>query len=123
MNIEIRSNEVLITEAIKSYLEKRVIESLEKFYKGDKIKDVFVSIEVVKLSNSHNKGDQYKVSANIISRGEKVFFVESTGLDLYAIIDNLKNKIINIIVSTHGKKESLSRRMASQFKKMFKRSN
>lgn len=122
MNIEIRAHEVVITEAIKNYIEKKVTEALEKFYKGEETNNIFTMIEVSKLSNSKNKGDQFKVSAKI-SNSHKDFFVEAINLDLYSAIDALKNKIIYNLSNLRNRRESISRRVASKFKKLFKRGN
>lgn len=95
MKINITSDKLKLTEAIRNYLEKK-INALEKFINTNT--DSLISYAIVgKTTAHHSKGDHFKADIKISIPG-KDFFVQIKKDDLYAAIDEaqdvLKREII-----------------------------
>ncbi|MFA6397685.1 MAG: ribosome-associated translation inhibitor RaiA [Candidatus Paceibacterota bacterium] len=117
MKINIKSTNMVLTEAIDDYTKKR-INSLEKIisrYGGE----AFFSIEVAKTTNHHKAGDIFRAEINLSING-KDFRTESTGEDLYTTIDEAKDDLARKITYFKDKKQTLFKRGAISVKKMMK---
>lgn len=120
MNIKIKAVDIELTEAIESYADKKVSESLEKFVSGEQIDSVLAEVELSKTSGRHSGGDVYKASVRVDGL-QKNIFAEDVKDDLYAAIDGLKDKLSEILSNTKSKKRSISHRLAIKFKNLFKK--
>jgi len=87
--IEIKAKNIELTEAIRSYVEERVM-TLEKLC--EKYSPCDVRAEVRKDSNHHQKGEIYTAELNMTLPGG-VLRAESTKEDLYAAIDEAKDDL------------------------------
>lgn len=115
MNINIKATNMDLTEAITDYTNKRLA-SILKFAKGG---EVVGYVEVGKTTNHHKQGDVYKAEFDITINGNK-FFTEASGNDLYAAIDEAKEEIVNKIINSKDRKNTLFKRGAKSVKKMLK---
>lgn len=120
MNIKVKGVEIEITEAIKNYSEKRVLEALEKFTNSFSEKNIFAEVVLSKTNNRQTNGEIYKSSVRV-SGLRKNIFAEAVKDDLYASIDELKDKLEQNISEMRDKKRTISHKIALNFKKLFKR--
>ncbi len=120
MNIKVKGVEIEITEALQNYAEKRVSEALEKFISSYNEKNVFAEVELSKTNNRQSHGDIYKSSVRVVGL-KKNIFAEAVKDDLYASIDELKDKLEQNVADMREKKRTLSHKLALNFKKLFKR--
>lgn len=119
MNIKIKGIDIEVTEAIKEYVTKKVGEALEKFGTSSKEGDILSEVELSKTNNHHNHGELYKVSVKV-SGSHKNIFLDTKKDDLYAAIDDMKDKLEYRISTTKDKKLSVSHKLAIKFKNLFK---
>lgn len=115
MNINIKAINMELTDAIRGYVETKV-KTLERFLKRD---DVFVQVEVGKITNHHKNGDVFKAEIEVTSAGHR-FFALFEGSDLYNAIDEAKEEIVREITDSKDKKKTLFKRGALSIKKMLK---
>ncbi len=120
MNIIIKFINLERTEAIESYAHKKIKEVLEKFTNDSNKDNIIAQIEITKTNNHHLRGDMYRASAEIKGFHKK-YYVESIKDDLYFSIDDLKDKLDEIVSDTKNKKSSIARKLAVKFKKLFKK--
>ncbi len=118
MNINIKSTNIILTPAIKDYVEKKVL-SLEKFIHDD-TKNVRVEIEVGKISNHHKSGDIFRAEAHLFFKGNEIYVVAEKD-DLYSSIDEMRMKAERECISLKDKKFSLLKRGSARIKKMIHR--
>lgn len=120
MNIKVKGVEIEITEAIRDYAEKRVSEALEKFTNDFSEKNIFAEVVLSKTNNKQTRGDIYKTSVRV-SGLRKNIFAEAIKDDLYASIDEIKDKLEQNISDMRDKKRTISHKVALKFKKLFKK--
>lgn len=117
MNITIKSTNISLTLAIKEYVEKKVL-SLEKFI-HDEPENIRAEIEVGKISNHHKSGDIFRAEAHLLFKGGKgKIYAVAEKDDLYASIDEMRDKVEQECVSQKGKKETLAKRAGAKAKKI-----
>lgn len=120
MNIKIKGVGIEMTEAIDSYAVKKIKEALQKFNNESERKDILSEVELSKTSNHHSHGEIYKVSVKIVGPNMNIF-LDTKKDDLYAAIDDIKDKLEYKISSIKNKKSSISRKLAVKFKRLFKK--
>ncbi len=120
MNIKIKGIGIEITEAIDGYCVKKIKEALEKFNNESESKDILSEVELSKTNNHHSHGEIYKVSIKIVAPNLNIF-LDTKKEDLYAAIDDIKDKLEYKISSIKNKKSSISRKLAIRFKRLFKK--
>jgi putative sigma-54 modulation protein len=112
MNIRIKGNGLEVTEAIRSYIEKKFA-FLTKFIQGDFVCDV----EVSKTNEKTENDNVFRVEINIRS---KDIFVVSEKPDLYEAVDDVKDEVERVLVSKKEKRITLFRRGALRVKNILK---
>ena len=113
----IKGTEMELTDAIRSYAEKRV-DALNKFVD---VEDTSVSanMEVGKTTKHHHTGDIFKAELNV-SIGGKQFRAVAEKEDLYAAIDEVKDEMARILSAHKGKQATLLRKGSVMLKNIFK---
>lgn len=113
MIINIKATNIELTTAIRDYVEKKV-QTLSNFTntEGDRAE---CQVEVGKVTKHHQKGDLFRAEINIGVNG-KQFYASAEESDLYASIDKVQEEIKAEIKRAKGKKESLFKRGARNFK-------
>ena len=119
MNIKIKGIDIEVTEAIKDYVTKKVGEALEKFNHLSESQNILAEVELSKTNNHHSHGELYKVSVKV-SGSHTNIFLDTKKNDLYAAIDEIKDKLEYRISTTKDKKLSVSHKLAVKFKNLFK---
>lgn len=119
MNIKIKGIDIEVTEAIKDYVTKKVGEALEKFGSSGESGSILSEVELSKTNNHHSHGELYRVSVKV-SGSRTNIFLDTKKNDLYAAIDDMKDKLEYRISTTKDKKLSVSHKLAVKFKNLFK---
>ncbi len=94
MNIQIKSENLELTDKIKDYVEEKV-RMLAK-YLGD-VQVIDVKVKVGMTSKHHQKGDIYKCEIAIALPGE-ILRVHKIEPDIFKAIDKVKDHLARLIV-------------------------
>ena len=116
MKLNIKATGITLTTSISEYIEKK-INMLDKFFRG--IDDVLVNVEVGKTSRHHKSGDIFRAEIQITADGQ-TYYASSETEDLYATVDEVKDKIVTELTSKRKKTLRLIRRGGAQIKNMLK---
>ncbi len=117
MNIIIKTHDIELTDAIKSYAEQK-LSNLSNRLGTDSI----LEVELGRTEKHHKDGDHYIVKAHA-KYGTRSVHVESLKQDLYAAIDNAKDKLEDEIAHAGDKSRSMARNFARKVKSLFKGHN
>lgn len=104
-----------VTEAIESYIEKRLAPLFKKYSKIQKP----ISVEIGKTTDHHKHGDIFFADTKLILKDTQLF-ARTEGADLYATIDELQSELLTQLESAKGKKFELFKRGARKIKKMLR---
>lgn len=115
MNINIKTTHIELTSAIKNYVEKKVL-SLEKFIHDDSL-NVRADVEVGKVSHHHKSGDIFKAEVRLRFKGKEIYVVAEKD-DLYASIDEMRDKAERECAALKDKKLTLVKRGSAKVKKI-----
>jgi putative sigma-54 modulation protein len=115
MKINTKATNLELTPAIQDYAEKKV-QSLEKFLQPDG-ENVLAAIEIGVTTHHHKSGDIFRAELNLsnIATGEQ-FYAEAEKDDLYAAIDEMKDKAERECLTLKKKKLTLIKRGAARIK-------
>ena len=116
MNIKITGVHLVITDAIKDYVNDR-LGSLSKYSKESG--GMRIDVELCKTTAHHNNGDVFQAEAHAHHMGE-IINVKSVRDDLYAAIDELKDMLAREFTEKKDKKLSIFKRTARRIKKLLK---
>lgn len=105
MTINIQGTNFDLTGPIKEKLTQKVTAALGKF----RSQVTHVDLEVEKTTRHHQKGELFRAEANVEVPG-RLIRSEATHEDLYAAIEELKDKLERELRKTKGKKEARQRR-------------
>lgn len=117
MNIIIKTHDVELTDAIKQYTEQKFNNLSNRL--GT---DAILEVELGRTEKHHKDGDHYIVKAHA-KYGTRSVHVESVKSDLYAAIDNSKDKLEDEIAHAGDKSRSITRNLARRIKSIFKGHN
>lgn len=118
MRINTKATNLELTAALKNYVDQK-ISSLEKYLKRDN-EHTLVEVELVKNTNHHNKGDIFRAELNINLGKGRLVREEATDSDLYAAIDEVKDKGGEAIRTFLNKRGSLLKRSGRLLKKLLR---
>lgn len=97
MNLDIKTTNLVLTPAIKQYIEEKV-DSLSRFLeRWDKTGKVNIYFELIKITNHHNKGEVFNAEFNV-DLGEKKLRAGHVADDAYKAIDKVKDVMKEEIV-------------------------
>lgn len=116
MNINIQSHDLEITEAIENYASLK-LSAVEKYI--SKSSNANLDVEIGKTSKHHKKGDNYEVKSHLRydSRNTYVDVIDS---DVYAAIDQAKDKLLEDVAENKDKHTNVLRKVARKIKGVFK---
>ena len=118
MRINIKATNLELTPALKSYVDQK-INNLEKYLQKDS-EHTFIEIELAKENNHHNKGDIFRAELNINLGKGRLVREEATDSDLYAAIDEVKDKGGEAVRTFLNKRGSLLKRSGRLLKKLLR---
>ncbi len=117
MRLNIKATNFTITDAVREYLEKRLV-TLDKLIP---LEDpaVMIDVELGCTTKHHQSGDIFFAEINI-HRGKETFRAVSNRPDIQSAIDNMRDDIAGELSSRKGKELSLSRRGGQMAKALLK---
>ena len=113
MRHNIKGTNIQLTDAITSYLDKRLA-TLERFVNADD-PTLMVDVEVGKTTFHHQSGDVFRAEINIHVSGKSYRSVAERS-DLYSAIDEAKDSMKRELASNKDKRTSLLRRGGQRIK-------
>ena len=117
MRIAIRKKNIEITSALKEYIEKKIIEPVEKLLKRSIDDNLPVlDIEMSRTTSHHRKGMVYAAEATL-SMGKKVLRAEVQDEDMRVCCDLLKEELEREIGTYKNKIRALTKRRARRMKR------
>ena len=116
MNINIKTTNIVLTEAISDYTSKR-IHAIEKLFKKDS--SAQCDIELALTTAHHKNGDIFRAEIHIIAK-DKNLYASAEEIDLYRAIDAVRDEMLREARSVKSKKISLLRRGGARIKNMIK---
>jgi ribosomal subunit interface protein len=106
-----------LTQPIKDYIEKRML-GLSKFGNSEEA-EIMARVEVGKTTKHHRAGDVFRAEIQIDHIGyEKNLRVVAERDDLYAAIDEARERMKEELSETKDKRKSLVKKGARLFKKI-----
>lgn len=117
MKISISALGMELTQAIKSYAEKK-LGTLEKKM-GDGSKEALAMLELKKTTAHHKNGIIFRSELRL-SWGKEKIVVAHEAEDLYAAIDAMKDEAAHEISSRHDRKIAQSRKGGREIKKLLR---
>lgn len=118
MQIKISGVHLEVTEAIKHYVEDKLL-SIGKFVQHDN-SGILLEVELSKTTNHHQHGDVFQVGVHLHRPGRDIL-VSTTEDDLYKAIDIVKDKLTRELATYKDKEQSVFRRGAHKVKQLMKR--
>jgi putative sigma-54 modulation protein len=116
MNINTKTTNIEMTEAISNYVDKKV-GMLQKFFNDTE--EVLVNVEVGKTTKHHKSGDYFRAEIHLLVGGKDYYATAETD-DLYASIDKVKDDISSELSSNKKKSLRLFRKGALKIKMILK---
>lgn len=112
MRVTIRQKDVKVTDALRDYIERKIVHPAEKRLEGEgNYGEALMDIAVIRTTHHHHKGPVYAVSASITVK-DGLIRAEATGEDVHAACDALEEELKREIVARKGKSLSLVKRGA-----------
>jgi putative sigma-54 modulation protein len=116
MNINIKTTNITLTDAIAQYVDKR-LEKITKLVGNDS--SIKCDIELARTTAHHHKGEIFRAEIHLIGPGMNIY-TTSDKEDLYAAIDEMRDAAVREYTSVRGKKTSRIRRGGAAVKAMMK---
>jgi putative sigma-54 modulation protein len=115
MQINIKHHDFELTPAIENYATSK-LSSLSKYFKNG---DAMLNVIIGKTNNHHKQGNNYEVKLDIKRAGENIH-VNAVNEDVYASIDDARDKLDDELAHNMDKKRSLMMRIGRRFKNIIR---
>ena len=116
MKITIRQKDLEITPVLQEYIEKKIVQPVQKFLKRNASTDLPVlDIEVGRTTRHHHKGAVFHASATL-TVGKRVIRAEETDADIYAACDQIEKELKRVIDTFKTKTSAIQKRAARAVK-------
>ncbi len=116
MNINIKTTNISLTEAISDYTGKR-LESVKQFLANDTTAKC--DVELGRTTTHHRNGDIFRAEIHIVGK-DKDLYASAEEADLYKAIDIVRDEILREVRTSKEKKISLIRRGGAKIKSMLR---
>jgi len=116
MNINIKTTNISLTEAISDYTNKR-LQTIVEFFKDDTAAQC--DLELAKTTNHHKNGDIFRAEIHIVSK-DKDLYASAEEEDLYKAIDMVRDEMLREVKTAKEKKQSLIRKGGAKIKELLK---
>jgi len=117
IKINTKATGISLTPSISEYIERKV-QMLKKFFRRES-DEVLINVEVGKISQHHKSGDIFRAEIHTVVNGDEYYAATETS-DLYAAIDEVKDKIVYELISKRKKSNYLLRRGGAKIKNLLK---
>lgn len=116
MKITIRQKDLEITPSLQEYIEKKIVQPVQKFLKRSAATDLPVlDIEVGRTTKHHHKGNVFHASATL-TLGKRVIRADATGVDIHIACDTLENELKREIDTFKSKTSAVQKRASRAVK-------
>lgn len=127
MKITIRQKDLEITPSLQEYIEKKVVQPVQKFLKRNAATDLparktfrsdgpVLDIEVGRTTKHHHKGNIFHASATL-TIGKRVIRAEATDVDIRAACDQIEKELKREIDTFKSKASAIQKRAARAVKR------
>ncbi len=118
MQLQIKGLDMEVTDAIRDYVEQRIMSLGKVVNFQDPL--VRISVELGRSASHHKQGEQaYRTEIHLTIPGQTLF-AQSFAPDLYASVDEVRDDIMRQIRDTKGRSKSLFRRGGAALKKLLR---
>lgn len=116
LNINIKATDMELTEGVRDHIENKVTR-LGKFLRSQN-GDIFVYFEIAETAH-RDQEDAFRADCKVVLRG-KEFYASSTAPDYMSAVDEVKEKLYQILHQDKGKEMSLFKKGARKLKKLLR---
>ncbi len=116
LSINIKATDIELTEGVRDHIENKVTR-LGKFLKSQD-GDIYVYFEIAKTSHRNNE-ETYRADCKVVLRG-KEFYASSSAPDYMSAVDEVKEKLYQLLHQSKGKEMSLFKKGARRLKKLLR---
>jgi ribosomal subunit interface protein len=116
MQINITHQDFELTDAIKTYADNKFSNVSKYINQKD---GAILNINIGKISLHHKHGNHYEVKSHL-HFGDRHVHIEAVSPDVYASIDENKDKLIHEINEGSDRKMSIAKKFARKFKQMIR---
>lgn len=117
MKFTLKGTQLDITPALKTYLTRKIIAPLEKrLAEFPKKEAVAISIELLRETKHHNKGDVFRAEMTISLPPKRMIRAEETSTDIRSAIDLLEQSMTRELELYKEKTKMRVRREARKHK-------
>ena len=115
MNATLKAKNTTLSDSMKAYVGEKIMASVEKIAKGNRIDAVLMDIEVGKTSRHHKKGLVWEAQATVHMDAD-MFRAEAEGESFQEAVDLLEGELLREIKKMKGKKTTVMRKGARRAK-------
>ncbi len=116
METVLKTKSVPLTEAMRSYIEEKLPQHIEKIAGRRHTAEAVLAIEVGRSTRHHRKGDVWQAKATI-QWGKELLRAETAGESFQEVVDLLEEELVREIKKTKGKEHAQELRGARHAKK------
>jgi ribosomal subunit interface protein len=122
MRFTITARHIGLTEALKAYAEKKILDRVGHLIKENGIaEDTVAAVEIERETRHHRKGEIWKAAVTIALPHEKQpIHAQASADDLYAAVDFLSEEIARELKTEKGRMRALMLRGARAVKRAFR---
>lgn len=118
MNIQFKATNIELTDAIKNYVEEKLV-SVEKILNAEQTEPL-AEVEIGKETPHRQSGDSLFFAEINLTVAGSLFRSHTQASELYAAIDEMKDEITREVKQDKEKKRGLVRRGAHRLKQMIR---
>ncbi len=120
MRINIRQKDIEMTDALREYVDMKIVRPVEQLLKRSGSSDVpMLDIEVARTTQHHHKGEVYRASATL-SLGAKTIRASAEDSDIHAACDALEDELKREISHYKTSSFSMVKRLGRRTKQMMR---
>ena len=116
LSINIKATDMELTEGVRDHVENKVTR-LGKFLKSQD-GDIYVYFEIAKTAHRDSQ-EEYRADCKIVLRG-KEFYASASAPDYMSAVDEVKEKLYQLLHQSKGKEMSLFKKGARRLKKLLR---
>lgn len=120
MRVNIRHKDIEITDSLREYIERKIVDPVQKRLKRSSASDApILDIEVARTTRHHHKGEVYRVSASLML-GKTVIRAEAEESEIHASCDALEDELKREIMRHTSGALSLAKRLGRRAKEFLR---
>lgn len=116
MQTILKTKNISLTEAMRSYIEEKITRRVEKVVGSHRLSEPMLALEVGRDTRHHRKGVIWEAKATY-NWGKEVLRAEAEGESFQEVVDFLEEDFIREVKKWKGKQSAQARRGARRAKK------